>query len=129
MKKVILSLSLVVFLLAGFTTVANASIIEKAVKVTLSVASDESSPVYQEQDKKKEAEAAKTSTNTNTKTDGCAKTCDKATKSSCDKGVKTSCDKSKSPSCCDKSKSAGCDKSKAGATNTATDKKADADKK
>jgi hypothetical protein len=121
MKKVILSLSLVVFLLAGFTTVANASVIEKAVKVTLSVASDDNSFVYQNQDKKKEAEAAKTSTKTNTKTDGCAKSCDKAAKSCCDKGVKTSCDKSAASSC---------DKSKADASKaTTTDKKADADKK
>jgi len=116
MKKVILSLSLVVFLLAGFTTVANASIVEKAAQVTLSVASDDS-PVYQDQDKKKEVEAAKT----NTKTDGCAKSCDKAAKSCCDKGVKTSCDKSAASSC---------DKTKADASKaTTTEKKADADKK
>ena len=115
MKKVLLSLSLVVFLLAGYTTVANANVVSKA---TTSLVTDDSSPVYQEQDKKKEAEAAKT----NTKTDGCAKTCDKAAKSCCDKGVKTSCDKSKAAGCSDKSKA---DASKA----TTTDKKTDADKK
>jgi hypothetical protein len=102
MKKVLLSLSLVVFLLAGFTTVANANVVSKA---TTTIVADDNSPVYQEQDKKKEVEAAKT----NTKTDGC------------DKGVKTSCDKSAATSC-DKSKT---DASKA----TTTDKKADADKK
>lgn len=111
MKKVLLSLSLVVFLLAGFTTVANANVVSKA---TTTIVADDNSPVYQEQDKKKEAEAAKT----NTKTDGCAKTCDKAAKSCCDKGVKTSCDKS-AP--------AG-EKAKTDASKS-TDKKADADKK
>jgi hypothetical protein len=114
MKKVLLSLSLVVFLLAGFTTVANANVASQA---TTTIVADDNSPVYQEQDKKKEVEAAKT----NTKTDGCAKTCDKAAKSCCDKGVKTSCDKSAASSC---------DKTKADASKaTTTDKKADADKK
>ncbi len=106
MKKVILSLSLVVFLLAGFTTVSKANNVTKAAKVTVIMVSADYStsvnPLQNDQDQpKKKEDAAKS--DTKTKTDGCAKTCDKAAKSCCDKGVKTSCDKSK-PASCDKSK-------------------------
>jgi hypothetical protein len=123
MKKVLLILSLALFLSAGYvaaTKVQNVNVISSEILVN----ADESSSLFDEdKDKDKKATVKK----------AC---CDKGAKASCDKGsAKASVDKgAKADACCDKDKGAKascdkgakadacCDKSKAKATSLEGDK-------